>query len=216
MADVQTIGREEIAAMLRGAAAQIEAQRDMLSRLDSFGGDGDHGTTMARAMGLVVKTLDEVPEADANELLTAVGWAVMGVDGGATGPLFGMFFMSMAGPAAGKDAIDAPTLAAMFEAGLSGVRKQTRAAPGDKTMLDALIPAVGAFRSSADAGVAVDDALRQAADAAKAGAAATSEMQARFGRAKNIGEKSVGNPDPGATSVSLMFQGFWEGVHTNA
>ncbi|MGA2033709.1 MAG: dihydroxyacetone kinase subunit L, partial [Thermoguttaceae bacterium] len=144
-------------------------------------------------------------------LLDEVGWAVMGVDGGATGPLFGSFFLGMAAAAAGRDTIDAATLAAMFEAGLAGVRRQTKAGPGDKTMLDALLPAVAAARRAADAGGDVDTVLRQAADAARQGAQATRDYQARFGRARSIGAKSIGAQDPGATSVSLIFRGFCKG-----
>ena len=208
----QAIGYNELARMLRCAVGQIRDNHEMLSKLDSFGGDGDHGTTMVRGMGIVAKTIDESNGADIKTLLSDIGWAVMGVDGGAAGPLFGSFFGGMSEPADGKDVIDAATLAAMFEAGLASVKTLTRAQPGDKTMIDALVPAVGAVRKAADEGASITDALERGAEAAEEGAAATKDMQARFGRAKNIGEKSVGNADPGATSVSLIFEGFIEGV----
>ena len=115
-------------------------------------------------------------------------------------------------PTDGKDAIDVATLAAMFEAGLASVKTLTKAKPGDKTMIDALVPAVEAVQKAAGNGASITDALERGAQAAEEGAAATKDMQARFGRAKNIGEKSVGNADPGATSVSLIFKGFVEGV----
>jgi dihydroxyacetone kinase-like protein len=196
--------------MLRGAAARIRDNHEMLSRLDSFGGDGDHGTTMLRGMNILEKTIADRSAADVRTLLGDVGWAVMGVDGGATGPLFGTFFNGMSDAAA--DVIDAATLAGMFEAGLAAVRGLTQAKCGDKTMIDALVPAVAAVREGAEAGDTVTQALEKAALAAEAGAAATKNMKATFGRAKNIGEKSIGNPDPGATSVSLIFKGFSEGV----
>ena len=208
----QAIGYNELARMLRCAAGQIRNNHEMLSKLDSFGGDGDHGTTMVRGMGIVAKTIDESNGADIKTLLSDIGWAVMGVDGGAAGPLFGSFFGGMSEPADGKDVIDAATLAAMFEAGLASVKTLTRAQPGDKTMIDALVPAVEAVQKAADEGASITDALERGAEAAEEGAAATRDMQARFGRAKNIGEKSVGNADPGATSVSLIFKGFIEGV----
>ncbi len=208
----EEIGYKEIVAMLRAAVAQINDNHQTLSKLDSFGGDGDHGTTMARGMGIVAKTIDESKTEDIKTLLSDIGWAVMGVDGGAAGPLFGSFFGGMSEPADGKDAIDLPTLAAMFEAGLASVKTLTKAKPGDKTMIDALVPAVEAVQKAAGDGASITDALERGAQAAEEGAAATKDMQARFGRAKNIGEKSVGNADPGATSVSLIFKGFIEGV----
>ncbi len=208
----QAIGYNELTQMLRCAVGQIKDNHEMLSKLDSFGGDGDHGTTMVRGMGIVAKTIDESKSTDIKTLLTDIGWAVMGVDGGAAGPLFGSFFGGMSEPTDGKDAIDVATLAAMFEAGLASVNTLTRAKPGDKTMIDALVPAVEAVQKAAGDGASITDALERGAQAAKEGAAATKDMQARFGRAKNIGEKSVGNADPGATSVSLIFKGFIEGV----
>jgi len=208
----QAIGYEELTRMLRCAVGQIRDNQEMLSKLDSCGGDGDHGTTMARGMGIVAKTIDESKTTDIKTLLSDIGWAVMGVDGGATGPLFGSFFNGMSEPAEGRDAVDVATLAAMFEAGLASVKTLTRAKPGDKTMLDALVPAVEAVRAAADEGAGLTEALDRAARAAGEGAEATKNMQAIFGRAKNIGEKSVGTADPGATSVSLIFKGFIEGV----
>ena len=103
-------------------------------------------------------------------------------------------------------------MAAMFEAGLSSVQNQTKAQVGDKTMMDALIPAVKAFREASKAGKSIKQALQDAAEAAKRGALATKDFKARFGRAKNLGDQTLGFQDPGATSISLLFQGFFEGV----
>jgi dihydroxyacetone kinase len=140
----------------------------------------------------------------------------MGVDGGATGPLLGTLFMSMSEAAEGKAALDARAVAAMFEAGFAGVSAQTKARVGDKTMIDALAPAVATLREAVDAGVGIAEALNRAAAAAEQGAASTKELQARFGRARNIKEASIGTPDPGATSVSLLFRGFWKGIKNHA
>ena len=205
------IGYDEMVSMLRGAVDQINRHHETLSQLDSFGGDGDHGTTMVRAMKCLEKAIAEDDSRELKGLLHGVGWAIMGVDGGATGPLLGTLFMSMsdAAPAA---AADAPALAAMFEAGLAGVRRQTKAQVGDKTVLDALVPAVGALRSAADAGSDIPEALRQAAEAALQGAVSTKQLQARYGRARSLNEKSIGAQDPGATSISFIFRGFAEGV----
>jgi dihydroxyacetone kinase-like protein len=211
----QSIGADELIRMLRGAAAQVRANHEALSKLDTFGGDGDHGTTMLRAMANVEKAIGDSATRSLQGLLHGIGWAIMGVDGGATGPLLGTFFIGMSEAVAGKDALDAKGLAEMFRAGLAAVRKQTRAKPGDKTMIDALAPAVEAMSSVAEGGGNVSDVLLRAAEEAQRGAAATRDMQARFGRAKNLGPRSVGNPDAGATSISLVFRGFQEGVNSH-
>jgi dihydroxyacetone kinase-like protein len=195
--------------MLRAAAEQVKKNHEMLSKLDSFGGDGDHGTTMLRAMTILETAIESSSKGDLKALLHGVGWGIMGVDGGATGPLLGTLLMGMSAVVAGEKSLDAGALAATFEAGLAAVQKRTKARPGDKTLLDALVRRCSDAKV-ADGGADVLDVLAQAADAAEKGAAATKDMQAKFGRAKNIGAKSVGNQDPGATSVSLIFEDSWK------
>ena len=207
-----TIGYDGLVKMLEAAVLQIKNNHETLSKLDSHGGDGDHGTTMVRATGCIEKAIADCGVPRIKDLLQGIGWAIMGVDGGATGPLFGTLFMSMADAAGPDDPLDVQGLATMFEAGLAGVRKRTKAQSGDKTMIDALVPAIDILRAAANAGADIPEAMGQAADAALKGAESTKTMQARFGRAKNIGEKSVGEQDPGATSVALMFRGFAQGV----
>jgi dihydroxyacetone kinase-like protein len=207
-----TIGIDDIGRMIRSAADKIRANRDELSKLDSAIGDGDHGMTIARAMGIAEKVIEESEKQELKGLLKDVGWGVMGVDGGATGPLLGSFLMGLGNGIDEQDAIDCPTLAAMFEAGLAGVRRQSKAQIGDKTMMDALLPAVEAIRQAADEAKSIKEALREAAEAAEKGAASTKEFQARFGRAKNLGDRTIGHQDPGATSMALIFQGFFEGL----
>jgi dihydroxyacetone kinase-like protein len=207
-----TIGIDDIGRMIRSAADKIRANRDELSKLDSAIGDGDHGMTITRAMGIAEKVIEECEKQELKGLLKDVGWGVMGVDGGATGPLLGSFLMGLGNGIGEQDAIDCPTLAAMFEAGLAGVRRQSKAQIGDKTMMDALLPAVEAIRQAADEGKSIKEALREAAEAAERGAASTKEFQARFGRAKNLGDRTIGHQDPGATSMALIFQGFFEGL----
>jgi dihydroxyacetone kinase-like protein len=210
MAD--TIGIEEIGLMIRSAADKIRANRDELSKLDSAIGDGDHGTTIARAMGIAEKVIEESDKTDFKGLFKDVGWGVMGVDGGATGPLLGSFLMGMGKGIGEQEVIDCPTLAAMFEAGLAGVRRQSKAQLGDKTLMDALLPAVEVIRQAADEGSSIKEALQKAAAAAENGAVSTREFKARFGRAKNLGDRTIGFQDPGATSMALIFQGFFEGL----
>ncbi|MBT8365034.1 MAG: dihydroxyacetone kinase subunit L [Deltaproteobacteria bacterium] len=208
----ETIGIEDIDRMIRSAAHKIRANRDELSKLDSAIGDGDHGTTIARAMGIAEKVIAESEKKDLKGLLKDVGWGVMGVDGGATGPLLGSFLMGLGNGLGEQETIDCPTLAAMFEAGLAGVRRQSKAQVGDKTMMDSLLPAVDAIRQAADEGKSIEEALQKAAEAAENGAVSTKEFKARFGRAKNLGERTIGFQDPGATSMALIFRGFLDGL----
>ena len=207
-----TIGIEDIGRMIRSAAEKIRANRDELSKLDSAIGDGDHGTTIARAMTIAEKHIEESDKNNLKGLLKDVGWGVMGVDGGATGPLLGSFLMGLSNGIEEENEIDSTTMAAMFEAGLAGVRRQSKAQVGDKTMMDALLPAIDAIRQSIDAGKSIKQALQNAAEAAEKGAVSTKEFKARFGRARNLGDRTIGFQDPGATSIALIFNGFYEGV----
>ncbi len=212
---IDTLDYPGLTKMLRGAVAQIRENHKWLSELDSYGGDGDHGTTMLRAMENLKKALDASKSGRMDTLLGEIAWAVMGTDGGATGPLFGSFFMGMSEGAAGKESLDVAALAGMFEAGLDTLRKQTKAQVGDKTVVDALVPAVRAAREAADKGLGLVAMLDAAAQAAAAGARGTRDLQPRLGRAKNARQQSVGHEDPGAVSVSLIFKGFLEGVQSD-
>lgn len=209
---VQDVTCKTLVAMFRSAAAGIRASHELLSRLDSVGGDGDHGTTMLRAVAAMEKALEQCAGKPISELLQNTGWAVMGIDGGATGPLLGTFIAGMATATAGKDSLGGADVAAALEAGLAQLRTMTRADVGDKTMMDAIVPAVAAARRAADAGGGAGEVLAAAAQAAEAGAEATKNLAARYGRAKSIRERSIGSPDAGATSVALIFRGFAQGT----
>ena len=208
------ISKCEFKAMLAAAIAQVREGSDYLSQLDAAGGDGDHGTTMRRAMGEIEKTLAAHPEASLRELIAQVGWALLGIDGGATGPLLGSFFLGIAEEVGDRSSLDAAGLAGAFAAGGERVQKQTKAQAGDKTMLDALLPALAALRDAAAAGKDAAQALRDAAEAAAHGAAATKEWVPKFGKARFAGERTRGHPDPGATSLAMIFRGFSVGIHT--
>lgn len=197
--------------MLEAARTRIREQHETLSRLDAAVGDGDHGTTMLRAMDAAAQAASQHPDAGLQQLLSAAGWAVMACDGGSTGPLLGSWFLGMSEAAAGRAELDVPALAAVFESGVAKLQKQSRAQIGDKTMMDALLPAVAALKA-ADPGQGVTAALAQAAEAAARGAADTANMRAKFGRARHLGDRVLGHPDPGAVSVSLIFRGFGEGL----
>jgi dihydroxyacetone kinase-like protein len=204
----ESISKEEFARMIAGAAAAVRAQHTMLSQLDCAAGDGDHGTTMLRAVGRLEECFTPNNSADLRTCMRQAGWSVLGVDGGASSSLLGTFFTGMADATAWSASISTSDLASIFEAGLAAVRKQTKAQPGDKTMMDALVPAIQALRRAAETGKTVPEALSLAAEAARAGAEATRDLTARYGRAKFLGEKTRGHPDPGATSISLIFEGF--------
>ena len=198
--------------VLRSASAKVKAGADVLGQLDSAIGDGDHGVAMTRAMNALEQGMDDFDGEGCQAMLQAAGWAVMSIDAGSTGPLMGSLFMGMAGAVGDVSAVDAALLAAMFEAGLTKLRSISKAKVGDKTMMDALVPAVEALKSSAESGDGVAAALSKAADAAQAGAEKTKDFQAKFGKARNLGERSIGYQDPGATSMSMLFRGLAEGA----
>lgn len=213
---MRTVTQDTLRSMFEGAIAQIREHHELLSRLDSVGGDGDHGTTMLRAMTKVDEVLTQNTANDIPSMVTDIGWAIMGVDGGATGPLLGMFFISLAAALPSSSEIDMSEVGKAFLAGLAGVQAQTNAKQGDKTLLDALVPAVEALTKATIEGKDLITAFELAADAARIGAESTATMQARFGRAKNIKEKSIGTQDPGAVSIALLFNGFKKGIQPYA
>ena len=206
----ETIGYDGMVRMLRGAAEKVMTQHETLSKLDAAIGDGDHGTAMRRAMSCLAKAVADSRSRDLASVLNDVGWAILSAGGGSTGPLFGTFFMGMSEGVGDRASLDAAALAEAFKAALAAVRKQTKAELGDKTMIDALAPAVDALREAADADKDIATALSEAAAAAEHGAASTRDLQARFGRARNLGERTIGHQDPGATSMSFIFRGFSE------
>lgn len=202
------IGKAELAKMFTKAAEHIRREHQYLSKLDSVAGDGDHGTTMLR----VAERLEAVGKTDTQNLcalLRDTGWSVMGVDGGASSAILGTFFAGMADIEIGESSMNCTDLAKAFEAGLGAVSRQTKAQPGDKTMMDALVPAVEAIGAAAKSGKTVAKALEEAALAARSGADSTKDMVARYGRAKFLGEKTRGSPDAGAVSIALLFNGFY-------
>jgi dihydroxyacetone kinase-like protein len=207
-----TVGLEEWRAMLSGAITEVRAAHALLSALDSTCGDGDHGTTMLRAANLMAKCVERSSGETLKGFLGEVAWTLMGMDGGATGTLLGSFFLGVSESVASRNQLDARSLAEVLEAGLEALMQQSCARVGDKTMLDALIPAVKALRQTAEAGQSLEEALRAAALAAGKGAESTKILVAKVGRAKYLGEKTLGAQDPGATTVSLLFKGFHEGI----
>jgi dihydroxyacetone kinase-like protein len=205
MSDIICIS--ELRRMFAVAANHIRQEQERLSHLDCIGGDGDHGTTMVRAMDTLEETMAADNDNSLNARLKDAGWSVLGVDGGASSALLGTFIAGMGDADMGAES-DCKHLAASLAAGLCAVRKQTKAVPGDKTMIDALEPAVHAFAAAANSGESIAHAMEYAANTAQRGADATADMVAKYGRAKFLGEKTRGSPDPGATSIALIFRGF--------
>ena len=205
------IGKTEFANMFAQAAACLRNEHQRLTELDSIGGDGDHGTTMLRAAEQMEDWTDTNTQS-LTESLKAAGWRVLGVDGGASSGLLGTFFAGMGDVVLAGDAMNCNDLAQSLQAGLRAVSRQTKARGGDKTMMDALIPAVDAVSAAAGAGKSIPEALEDAALAATLGADSTRDLVARYGRARSLGERTRGHPDAGATSIALIFRGFREGL----
>jgi phosphoenolpyruvate---glycerone phosphotransferase subunit DhaL len=201
-----SISSTEVRDWIQAYAAEVAEHRAELVKLDTAIGDGDHGTNMDRGMRKAVEKLDDVEGEDIGALLKAVGMALVSSVGGAAGPLYGTLFLQMGTAAAGRNEVDLAGWTEMLEAGVTGVQARGKAEPGDKTMLDALIPALDALRSAADDGAELHDALRRSADAAAEGMRATTPLEARKGRASYLGPRSVGHQDPGATSSQMLLE----------
>ena len=203
---------DDFGRMMAGAAEAIRENHTVLSELDCIAGDGDHGATMLRAVECLQQTFSSSGPDSLKAALKQAGWGVLGVDGGASSSLLGVFIGGMANSPGCDAPVGTNELAAIFEAGLTAISKQTKAQPGDKTMMDALVPAVTALRNAGTAGKTVVDAMRDAAAAARLGAEATRDLTARQGRARLLGERTRGHMDPGAASMSLLFEGFYRGL----
>src|SRR5262245_26073888 len=186
------------------AAAVIEAHREHLPQRDAASGDADHGTNLSRGFTAVLAALEEAPPATPGAVLILTGSTLISKVGGASGPLYGMAFRR-AGKSLG-DATDVglTQLAAALGAALAGVQGLGAASEGDKTMVDALIPAIAALEKAAVEGASEADALTAMASAASAGAEATIPLLALKGRASYLGSRSVGHEDPGAASTALI------------
>ena len=184
-------------------AGSIAAQKEALASLDAAIGDADHGANMHRGMQAVLAEIDKGEYADPAALLKQVGMTLVRSVGGASGPLYGTLFLRMA-TSSGDGSLDATAFAKALRAGLEGVVARGKAEAGDKTMYDALAPAVDALDAALASGASLGDALRAASTAADAGRDATVPLQARKGRASYLGERSVGHQDPGSTSAALL------------
>lgn len=204
------ITKQSILAWIKNLADVYDENRQYLTKLDSAIGDADHGINMDRGFKKVMDKLPDFEEKTIGDILKGVGMTLVSTVGGASGPLYGTFFMR-AGMAAGdKEELSEEDVVAVFDAGAQGVLQRGKAELEDKTMVDAMLPALDALKESIDSGDTVSDALKKATDAAEAGMEATVPLQARKGRASYLGERSIGHQDPGATSVYLLFKSAYE------
>ena len=194
-------GPEAVAAWLTVAATEFEAHIEELDGLDAAIGDGDHGTNMARGLATAA-TITPDANASVGEYLRQVGIALVSSVGGASGPLYGTFFLRLAQFWQSPHTVH--SIAQTLRAGADGIAARGRARPGDKTMLDALIPAIESLEAADPTDV--PGALAQAVAAAQAGAESTVEMLARRGRAAHFKERSVGHLDPGAKSMAMILE----------
>jgi dihydroxyacetone kinase-like protein len=189
---------------LQKLAAVYTEQKDFLSKLDSDIGDGDHGVNMARGFNAVTGAIGSASPADIGAAFKTVSMSLIKTVGGASGPLYGTFFLRASTELAGQEEADLDAWTSALEKGVQGIEQLGKAQKGDKTMIDAWLPALEALKGCG--GREVKDALKAAADAAEEGMKATIPLQARKGRASYLGERSIGHQDPGATSTFLLLQ----------
>lgn len=200
-----TITVDTLTRWLTGFADRVAEQREYLTELDSAIGDADHGANMARGMAAVVEKAGQDPATTADALLKTAGMTLVSSVGGASGPLYGTFFLRMGASAGAVTELDAAALGAALRAGYEGILQRGKAEPGDKTMVDAMLPALDAYDAAAASG-SLGDALAAASAAAAQGRDATEPLVARKGRASYLGERSAGHIDPGSASTALLFE----------
>jgi dihydroxyacetone kinase-like protein len=210
--------------MLQNALRAVESQLEMLNQLDAATGDGDHGTAILTAM----KAANTAAQQDGTlkETLEKIGWDIMSKTGGSTSALMGSFFIGMSNAVTDEE-LDSVQTITMFESGLANLRTATRADVGDKTLMDALIPAIGAMTALKEPSPdlnepglnepclnepGLNDLFAAAAEAALTGANSTKDLAAKFGRAKNLGERSRGTLDAGAISTALIYRAYADAV----
>ncbi|MBE0068429.1 dihydroxyacetone kinase subunit DhaL [Thermoanaerobacterium thermosaccharolyticum] len=192
--------------IIRNIAEVIETNKQYLTDLDAAIGDADHGINLDRGFKAIKEKLPQFLDKDIGAILKNVGMVLVSTVGGASGPLYGTFFMRMGSIASGKKAIDDKDIVAMFEAGLSGIKERGKAQAGDKTMIDAMEPALNELKKSLKDGLKFNEALSIAVNASYNGVEMTKKIAAKKGRASYLGDRSIGHQDPGATSAYLMIK----------
>ncbi len=203
-------------AALEAIGEAIGANKDYLTTLDAAIGDADHGINMTRGFQAVAPKIRALPDnADIGALLKTVGMTLISTVGGAAGPLYGTAFLRAAAVAQGAGTVTADSALKMLEAAINGIKERGKATVGEKTMLDALVPACKAFAAAIKAGSSVVEGLEAACAAAADGVEHTKTIVATKGRASYLGERSLGHQDPGATSSLIMLQTLTEFCRRN-
>lgn len=197
---------KKVIEILKQIGEQIQMEKDFLTELDNVIGDGDHGINMARGFKEVEKKLADLSGKDIGSILKAVGMSLVSTVGGASGPLYGTAFMKAGAAVGAKNEMDGNDFIAALEAAIGGIEMRGKAHEGEKTMLDALIPALNAIKKSYEANNDFKAALTSGVDAAEKGVEYTKTIIATKGRASYLGERSLGHQDPGATSSCLMLK----------
>lgn len=203
---MSSLDTKQMAAIIEGMAKKIEAEKDYLTQLDNEIGDGDHGINLARGFEAVEKKLPSLAGGDIGALLKGVGMQLVSTVGGASGPLYGTAFMKAGMACKGLTELDGPAFVKAMEAAVDGIKMRGKATEGEKTMLDALCPALKVMQDELAAGKSLKEALQDAAAAAEKGVEYTKTIIATKGRASYLGERSLGHQDPGATSSFYLLQ----------
>ena len=203
---MSSLDTKQMAAIVEGMAKKIEAEKEYLTELDNELGDGDHGINLARGFEAVEKKLPSLAGGDIGALLKGVGMQLVSTVGGASGPLYGTAFMKAGMACKGLTEIDGPAFVKAMEAAVDGIKMRGKATEGEKTMLDALCPALKVMQDDVAAGKSLKEALQDAAQAAEKGVEYTKTIIATKGRASYLGERSLGHQDPGATSSLYLLQ----------
>jgi dihydroxyacetone kinase-like protein len=212
MANVAAISYEQLLNWLRFIDESLIEQRGYLTELDSPIGDGDHGTNLARGAAASSNKVDTERPEFVDDLFTLVGMTLVSSVGGASGPLYGTFFLRFAASAGHRQELTLQQFADALDAGVGGVVERGKAELGDKTMYDAMEPASTAFRAAVEKRGDAGSAARAAFEAATVGRDATADLVARKGRASYLGDRSIGHVDPGAASTALMFEALAEAL----
>lgn len=203
---MSSLDTKQMAAIIEGMAKKIGVEKDYLTQLDNEIGDGDHGINLARGFEAVEKKLPSLAGGDIGALLKGVGMQLVSTVGGASGPLYGTAFMKAGMACKGLTELDGPAFVKAMEAAVDGIKMRGKATEGEKTMLDALCPALKVMQDEVAAGKSLKEALQDAAAAAEKGVEYTKTIVATKGRASYLGERSLGHQDPGATSSLYLLQ----------
>jgi len=207
------VGRDNLLAWIEALQKVYAENKEYLTQLDSAIGDADHGINMNRGFTAVQAELEKSTPAEISDILKTVAMTLIRTVGGASGPLYGTFFLRASTTCTGKPELAAADVVALLEAGLEGVVQRGKAQLEDKTMVDALTPALDAMKEALAGGAAIKEILEKGTAAAEAGMKSTIPLQAKKGRASYLGERSIGHQDPGATSSYLLLKAaaeIWE------